>query len=78
MQVKSDSESETSVIEMTIANSRLALGGTAGTITWDVDDSDMDITPNSYIYDLEVYNSTTDNRETVLRGKFIVNADVSR
>jgi hypothetical protein len=80
MQVKTDSEDEDIVLTASLADGRILLedGGNVGRITWDIDDDDMDIEPNTYVYDLELYNTSSDYRETVLEGKFIVNADVTR
>lgn len=78
MQVKSASTSDTVIILMSLANSRLTLGGSTGVITWAVEKEDMDITEGTYVYDLEIINTTSGERETVLVGKFQIVNDVTR
>ena len=78
MQVKARKDSSTVVLLLSIADSRLALGGTEGTITFLVAKEDMDITDGTYVYDLEITNTGTGVRETIIEGKFIISADVTR
>lgn len=78
MQVKTDTETDTVIFTASIANSKLTLGTTDGKITFDFSDDDMDIEPNAYIYDLEIYSTSLDRRETILKGNFIVNPDITR
>lgn len=78
MQVKTDTETETVIFTASIANSKLSLGTTDGIITFDFSDDDMNIEPNTYIYDLEIYSTSLDRRETILKGNFIVNPDITR
>ena len=78
MQVKTDTETDTIIFTASIANSKLTLGTTDGIITFDFSSEDMNLEPNTYIYDLEIYSTALDRRETILKGKFIVNPDVTR
>lgn len=78
MQVKPVSTSDTVIILMSLANGRLTLGGDTGVITWSVEKEDMDIAEGTYVYDLEILNTTSGERETVLVGKFQIVNDVTR
>jgi hypothetical protein len=78
MQVKNAKTDAANVLELTILNTRLVLGGALGTITFLVDDADMDITAGTYVYDLEIENTGTGEVETILEGQFIVSQDVTR
>lgn len=76
MEVRSKSDS-TIILTLTIANGRITLGGTAGTITFNVAKEDMNLTPGAYDYDLEVINSSG-VKETILEGLFMVKDDVTK
>jgi len=78
MQIKTRADSDTVILLLTIANSRLTLGGSTGVITFDVAKEDMDMDENIYVYDLEIINTTSGVRETVIEGKFQVTEDVTR
>lgn len=78
MQVKTRSDSTDVVLLLNLTNTRLNLGGVTGVITFDVSKEDMDITPATYVYDLEIINTSTGERETVLKGKFQVVNDTTR
>ena len=59
MQVRSTLESATSVVELTTANSRIALGGAAGTITLTISATDTaSLTAGRGVYDLELVSGS--------------------
>ena len=77
MQVRADYTSLTTVLSLTTENGKITLGGALGTITLLVSASDMaDISNGSFVYDLEMVNSTTVTR--LVQGNFTVNAEVTR
>ena len=59
MQVRSTLESATSVVELTTANSRITLGGAAGTITLTISATDTAaLTAGRGVYDLELVSGS--------------------
>jgi hypothetical protein len=59
MQVRSTLESATALIELTTANSRIALGGAAGTITLTIAAADTAaLTSGRGVYDLELVSGS--------------------
>jgi hypothetical protein len=55
MQVRATLEAATALIELTTANGRIALGGTAGTITLSISATDTEaLTAGRGVYDLEL------------------------
>ena len=59
MQVRSTLESATSVVELTTANSRIALGGVAGTISLTISATDTAaLTAGRGVYDLELVSGS--------------------
>ncbi len=59
MQVRSTLESATTIVELTTANSRIALGGAAGTITLTISATDTAaLTAGRGVYDLELVSGS--------------------
>ena len=59
MQVRSTLESATTVVELTTANGRIALGGAAGTITLTISATDTAaLTAGRGVYDLELVSGS--------------------
>ena len=59
LQVRSTLESATSVVELTTANSRIALGGAAGTISLTISATDTAaLTAGRGVYDLELVSGS--------------------
>ena len=59
MQVRSTLESASSVVELTTANGRIALGGSAGTITLTISATDTAaLTAGRGVYDLELVSGS--------------------
>jgi tRNA threonylcarbamoyladenosine modification (KEOPS) complex Pcc1 subunit len=59
MQVRSTLESATTVVELTTANGRIALGGSAGTITLTIAAADTaGLTAGRGVYDLELVSGS--------------------
>jgi len=59
MQVRSTLESATTVVELTTANGRIALGGAAGTITLTISATDTaGLTAGRGVYDLELVSGS--------------------
>jgi len=78
MQVRASVTSAATVIELTTANSRIALGGAAGTVTLTVSATDTAALPaGRYVYDLELVSAAgVVNR--LIMGNFVVRAEVTR
>lgn len=78
MQVRDEVDSSTSALSLTTENSRISLGGTAGTITLLVSATDTAaVAAGEYVYDLElVSGSGTVTR--LIQGCFTVDAEVTR
>jgi hypothetical protein len=78
MQVRSAATSSTVVLELTTANSRISLGGVAGTVTLTVDAATTaNLTPALYVYDLELV-SGGGVVTRLIEGNFNVKAEVTR
>jgi hypothetical protein len=59
MQVRATLEAATALIELTTANGRIALGGTAGTITLSISATDTEALPSGRgVYDLELVSGS--------------------
>ena len=77
MQVRPTAASATVTLELTTENSRITLGGAAGTVDLLVDAATMeDLTPGRYYYDLELYTGSTVIR--LIEGVFNIKAEVTR
>lgn len=78
MQVRTDVDSATVVVELSTANGRIVTGGTNGTFTLTLTAAQTAaLTAGSYVYDLEV-TSTTGVVSKILRGSFTVDPEVTR
>lgn len=79
MQVRDTTDdTDGSVLTLTTENSRITLGGVAGTISLLVDASTMAaLTANQYVYDLELISSAGIVTRLV-QGTFIVDPEVTR
>jgi tRNA threonylcarbamoyladenosine modification (KEOPS) complex Pcc1 subunit len=78
MQVRDEVDSSTSALSLTTENSRISLGGAAGTIALLVSATDTAaVAAGEYVYDLElVSGSGTVTR--LIQGCFTVDAEVTR
>lgn len=77
MQVRSTASSGTVILALTTENSRLTLGGAAGTILLSIDAATMVGLPaGKYVYDLELYNGAIVTR--LIQGSFTISAEVTR
>lgn len=78
MQVRDEADSSTAALSLTTENSRIALGGTAGTITLLVSATDTAaVTAGEYVYDLEIV-SGAGTVTRLIQGCFTVDAEVTR
>ena len=78
MDLRSDIDSSTEVITLTIANGRMAFGGSAGTVTLTISSTDTgNMTATDGVYDLEIGN-TSGNVYRILEGTYSVRRGVSR
>jgi tRNA threonylcarbamoyladenosine modification (KEOPS) complex Pcc1 subunit len=78
MHVRSNVTANTTAITLTTANSRITLGGAAGTVTLTLAATDTaNLTAGLYVYDLELVSSA--NVVTrLIEGNFNVKAEVTR
>ena len=77
MQVRPTAASATVILELTTENTRITLGGAAGTVDLLVDAATMEaLTPGRYYYDLELYTGSTVIR--LIEGVFNIKAEVTR
>ena len=78
MQVRSSVEAASTIIELTTVNSRITLGGVAGTITLNISAADTTaLTAESGVYDLELVSGA--NVVTrLLEGNVIISKEVTR
>lgn len=78
MQVRDEADSSTAALSLTTENSRITLGGTAGTITLLVSATDTAaVTAGEYVYDLEIV-SGAGTVTRLIQGCFTVDAEVTR
>ena len=77
MQVRATYNSPDILLSLTTENSRIALGGTAGTITLSVPSADMATLPyGTFVYDLELVSSSVVTR--LVYGSFTNRVEVTR
>lgn len=77
MQVRPAVSSSTLRLELTSANGRISLGGSAGTISLSISAADTAALPaGGYVYDLELVSGATVTR--LMQGAFEVRAEVTR
>jgi tRNA threonylcarbamoyladenosine modification (KEOPS) complex Pcc1 subunit len=78
MHVRETVDAASTIVTLTTANSRISLGGVAGTINLTIAATDTaNITPGLYVYDLELVSSA--NVVTrLIEGNFNVKAEVTR
>lgn len=78
MHVRTAAAATTTLIQLTTENSRIALGGTAGTVTLTIAAADTTVlTPGKYVYDLELV-SGGGVVSRIIEGNFVVKAEVTR
>ena len=77
MQIRADIDDAVIIHESTTENLEIALGGTAGTITFNIDAATTEaFTFDTAVYDLELVNGPIVNR--LLRGDVILSKEVTR
>jgi hypothetical protein len=77
MQVRSDYESTTVILDFTTQNGAITLGGVLGTITITASAEAMSaVSSGSYVYDLELVFGSVVTR--LIQGTFAVNVEVTR
>ena len=78
MDLRETPESSSEVLTLTTANSRIALGGSAGTVTLTISASDTaNLTAGDGVFDLEVVDGSS-NIYRVLEGTYSVRRNISR
>ena len=78
MQVRDGVDGSTALLSLTTENSRISLGGTAGTITLTVSATDTAaVVAGEYVYDLELV-SGAGTVTRLIQGCFVVDAEVTR
>ena len=75
MTIKPFTNSTTTTLTASTANSKITLGGSTGRVTVNFTSTDTNITPNRYVYDLVLTSGVTVTR--ILEGKFIVTPGVT-
>ena len=78
MDLRQHPESSTEVLTLTTANSRITLGGSAGTVTLTISASDTaSLTADDGVYDLEITDSGG-NVFRILEGTYSIRRGISR
>jgi len=78
MQVRETADASSILLELTTANSRITLGGTAGTVNLLVAATvTAALTPGLYVYDLELVSGGGEVTR-LIEGNFNVRAEVTR
>ena len=78
LQVRKTYSNETTIIELSTANGRITLGGTAGTIDLLIEDEDTALlVPDTYEYDL-LLSAPDGSKDRLVEGKCVVTPGVSR
>jgi hypothetical protein len=78
MQVRRSEDATATLLECTTENSRISLGGVAGTITFDVSPTDMAALPiGIFRYDLELI-SGAGRVKKLMKGNFTVAREITR
>ena len=78
MHVRTLANAASTLVELTTENSRISLGGTAGTITLTIPATvTANLTPGLYVYDLELV-SGSNVVSRLIEGNFKVKAEVTR
>lgn len=78
MQVRTAVDANVIVLNLTTENGGITMGGTAGTVSIYVSDTDMDALAGSYVYDLEIQAPVSGDVTRLLEGGFTVKAQVTR
>ena len=77
MDLRENPEAASPIITLTVANGRIALGGSAGTVTLTITATDTAaLTAGDGVYDLELTNGSTIYR--ILEGTYTVRRGISR
>tara|TARA_R100000152_G_scaffold4295_1_gene1490 strand:+ start:484 stop:837 length:354 start_codon:yes stop_codon:yes gene_type:complete len=78
MDLRENPESSSTIITLTTSNSRIALGGAAGTVTLSISASDTaNLTAGDGVYDLEIVDGSS-NVYRILEGTYTVRRNISR
>lgn len=77
MHVRRDYDAPTTLVELTTANGRIALGGSAGTITLSLNSATTAAISRSGVYDIELVSSGG-LVSRPLRGDFVLRREVTR
>lgn len=79
MHVREAVESSSTILELTTENSRITLGGAAGTITLTVSAATMaGLTAGKYVYDLELVAPVSGVVSRIIQGNFVIRPEVTR
>ena len=78
MQVRGNTAAPTVALEVSTSNGRMALGGSAGTITMTLTATETAaLTPGQYVYDLEMVSAGGEVTR-LLEGRATISAEVTR
>ena len=78
MQVRRDVDAAEPMIELTTENDGIVLGGEAGTVTLFISSDDTSEITHSGVYDIEIQEGPDGQVRRVLKGKFILDPEVTR
>ena len=79
MHVRTTVDASTTLLELTTENTRLVLGGAAGTVTISVPASvTANLTPGIHVYDLELVAPVSGVVNRLIQGNFVVRPEVTR
>lgn len=79
MHVRTETDSEAIILELTTENGRITIYGSQGRIDLSVPASVMEsIEPDKYVYDLEVRSPVTGIVTRLTQGNFVVRPEVTR
>jgi hypothetical protein len=77
MQVRTNLGAASVIVELSTENSRIALGGVAGTINLSIPASiTATLLDGSYSYDLELYSGS--NTYRLIQGQFIITGEITK
>jgi len=78
MQVRRDIDAAEPMIELTTENGGIELGGEEGTVSLFISAGDTSDIPRSGVYDIEIQSDNSGEISRVLKGKFVLDPEVTK